>query len=79
MYGVELVEGLPALKRFYEGFGDRESASVEGLYDENLVKVTSHWIKEEGSWAGAGFERLRMFPLYLSTVPKFFVGLWWKK
>jgi hypothetical protein len=69
IYGVELVQGLPSLKRFQQWFGKRDSANIDGmLCDENLRKIASHWIKEQPSVLDGAWEIFRVLYVYLGAL-----------
>ncbi|KAK5047166.1 hypothetical protein LTR84_007109 [Exophiala bonariae] len=67
VYGVELFAEFPHVEEFYRWFEMRDSARLEGmLEDENVKLLASHWIKERSSWAGRAWESLRVFSTYLA-------------
>ena len=80
MYGIDLVQGLPALQKFKAWFEMRKSAQVDVmLYDENLRKVASHWIEERKSFVGVVSEILSVVGLYFVVVGRLLVGIFRKK
>ncbi|KAF4632548.1 hypothetical protein G7Y89_g5572 [Cudoniella acicularis] len=68
MYEKDLVEGLPNLKRFYEGFEKRESTKVEeDMYPMDVRTVASHWIPESKGLVGRVVEGVKVARLYLTV------------
>jgi len=82
LYGVQLVKDLPGLKRFYVGFGTRESVSAEGIMrDEKLRALASHWIKEDGSIVLRLWDKLKVSRLTLAVIGDLVAGMlrgWFK-
>ncbi|RDL42276.1 uncharacterized protein BP5553_02255 [Venustampulla echinocandica] len=80
-YERDLVEKLHNLRKFYEGFAERESAQVkEEVYPDDTRALASHWIPESESLPQKLKEGLKVTGLYLSVCGSLVVRLvGWKK
>ncbi|KAH7308835.1 hypothetical protein BKA65DRAFT_174746 [Rhexocercosporidium sp. MPI-PUGE-AT-0058] len=70
MYGIDLVTGMEGLQRFQRAFGKRESVQVEGeqVWDGNLTKLASYWVKETDGISEWATERGKVGGLYLRAL-----------